>query len=143
MVSAASLVNEPFREHYARVNPSFEFRTLAHLPAAHIAGVQGYFVNATYWGGYCVLDAAIRLPQVPRVQQEVRNHHLLQRPAHLPADRQEPLVTDQFDTLDHAISARRAPGQGPAAGRAAEAGAGNNVAGADMGPERDDGQASP
>jgi hypothetical protein len=31
--------------------PPFEYRTLAHLPAAHIAGVQGYLVNPFYMGG--------------------------------------------------------------------------------------------
>ena len=29
----------------AQEEGEFEYRTLAHLPAAHIAGVQGYFVN--------------------------------------------------------------------------------------------------
>ena len=34
-----------------RGEPPFEYRTLAHLPAAHIAGVQGYFVNPFFMGG--------------------------------------------------------------------------------------------
>jgi hypothetical protein len=34
-----------------RSNFPFEYRTIAHLPAAHIAGVQGYFVNPFFMGG--------------------------------------------------------------------------------------------
>lgn len=31
--------------------PEVEIRTIAHLPTAHIAGMQGYMVNPFYMGG--------------------------------------------------------------------------------------------
>ncbi|KAJ8105283.1 hypothetical protein OPT61_g10273 [Boeremia exigua] len=31
--------------------PAFEYRTIAHLPVAHIAGIQGYLINPFYMGG--------------------------------------------------------------------------------------------
>ena len=42
MVSAAVISRRCFMEQVRAANPEFEFRTLAHLPAAHIAGVLGY-----------------------------------------------------------------------------------------------------
>lgn len=35
----------------SKSDPNFEYRTLAHLPPAHIAGVQGYLFNPTLQGG--------------------------------------------------------------------------------------------
>ncbi|KAH7039754.1 uncharacterized protein B0I36DRAFT_309222 [Microdochium trichocladiopsis] len=53
-VAAAYLNLEPLREYNSKHRrDDFEYVTLAHLPAAHIAGVQGYFVNNTYMGGTC------------------------------------------------------------------------------------------
>ena len=35
----------------APVSPPFEYRSLAHLPTSHIAGLWGYFAGALYAGG--------------------------------------------------------------------------------------------
>lgn len=51
MVSETFLAAEPDKEYNARERPSWVYRTLAHVPAAHIAGVQSYFANATYRAG--------------------------------------------------------------------------------------------
>ncbi|KAI5250695.1 acetyl-CoA synthetase-like protein [Aureobasidium subglaciale] len=54
MVAEAFLpayINRPIWQDWATVGKPFELRTLAHLPTAHISGVQGYFVNAFYDGG--------------------------------------------------------------------------------------------
>ncbi|KAJ1334119.1 4-coumarate--CoA ligase [Microdochium nivale] len=54
IVAAAYLNLEPVKEYNIKHHgPDFEYVTLAHLPAAHIAGVQGYLVNITYMGGTC------------------------------------------------------------------------------------------
>jgi 4-coumarate--CoA ligase len=47
----SSMWREEIATRLARGDPAFEYRTLAHLPAAHIAGVQGYFVNPFFMGG--------------------------------------------------------------------------------------------
>ena len=52
MVSECALIIDANREHYDRNGlPHPEYRTVAHLPTAHIAGIQGYFVNPFYNGG--------------------------------------------------------------------------------------------
>jgi 4-coumarate--CoA ligase len=47
MVSAAVIANECFKECF-KIHP---FRTLAHLPTAHIAGLSGYLSIPFYMGG--------------------------------------------------------------------------------------------
>ncbi|KAH0371408.1 acetyl-CoA synthetase-like protein, partial [Aureobasidium melanogenum] len=44
-------INRPIWKDWAAAGEPFQSRTLAHLPTAHISGVQGYFVNAFYDGG--------------------------------------------------------------------------------------------
>ncbi|THX74879.1 acetyl-CoA synthetase-like protein [Aureobasidium pullulans] len=54
MVAEAFLpayINRPIWKDWAAEGKPFEVRTLAHLPTAHVSGVQGYFVNAFYDGG--------------------------------------------------------------------------------------------
>lgn len=46
-----SAVNRPVHDEWERQGKGFPRRTLGHLPTAHIAGVQSYFVNAFYEGG--------------------------------------------------------------------------------------------
>ncbi|CAK5281573.1 unnamed protein product [Mycena citricolor] len=50
MTAQAFLPSILLREHWEK-NGKWDMRTLAHLPTAHIAGVQGYFVNPFYQGG--------------------------------------------------------------------------------------------
>ena len=48
MVSQAmipAIVERPIYAHWARQGKPFQHRSLAHLPTAHIAGAQGYFIN--------------------------------------------------------------------------------------------------
>lgn len=54
MVAEAFLpayINRPIWNDWTEGGNPFELRTLAHLPTAHVSGVQGYFVNAFYDGG--------------------------------------------------------------------------------------------
>lgn len=45
MVAESFLTLEPDKEYMKREKPGVQVRTLAHVPAAHIAGVQSYFIN--------------------------------------------------------------------------------------------------
>lgn len=45
MVSESFLTLELDKEYMRREKPGVQYRTLAHVPAAHIAGVQSYFIN--------------------------------------------------------------------------------------------------
>ncbi|ROW17615.1 hypothetical protein VPNG_00792 [Cytospora leucostoma] len=51
LLAEAFLVIEPDKVWAAREMPGLVYRTLAHLPAAHIAGLQGYLINPMYRGG--------------------------------------------------------------------------------------------
>lgn len=41
----------PMREALLKQHPDFKYVTLAHLPVAHIAGLQGFMVNPLFMGG--------------------------------------------------------------------------------------------
>ncbi|KAH8595226.1 hypothetical protein B0O99DRAFT_623522 [Bisporella sp. PMI_857] len=85
-------------------DPPFEYRTLAHLPAAHIAGVQGYFVNPFFMGG-----PVFWMPRFDFVKfLEYNKRHKITfffsvPPIYLLIAKM-PIVTDQFDSLRAAIS---------------------------------------
>lgn len=104
MVAEAFLTLEASKEHYARTNPAFEYRTLAHLPAAHIAGVQGYFVNPQYFGGTVYWMPRFDFPKFLEYNKKYRVTTFFSVPPIFLAIAKHPGVTNQFDTLDHAIS---------------------------------------
>lgn len=68
MVASAVIHQGILKDYNRKHHPDFEYGTLAHLPIAHIAGVQGYYVNPFYMGGpvYWV-HAAVLVSGVPRV----------------------------------------------------------------------------
>lgn len=51
LVAETVLPGNMFKSWIASDKPGFQYRTLAHLPVAHIAGIQGYFFNPCYMGG--------------------------------------------------------------------------------------------
>lgn len=63
IVAETFLTAAPSREYNARERLNWECRTLAHVPAAHIAGIQGYFVNITYRGGTTYWMARFDFPK--------------------------------------------------------------------------------
>ncbi|KAF2462984.1 4-coumarate-CoA ligase-like protein [Lindgomyces ingoldianus] len=51
LVAETVIPGSMFQSWICNSNPSFQYRTLAHLPTAHIAGIQGYLINPFYMGG--------------------------------------------------------------------------------------------
>lgn len=47
----AAILSRPIRKKWAAEGNSFDRRTIGHLPTAHIAGLQGYFINEIAEGG--------------------------------------------------------------------------------------------
>lgn len=45
VVAEAATALDPWKAYNAENKPNFRYRTLAHLPTAHIAGIQGYLIN--------------------------------------------------------------------------------------------------
>jgi 4-coumarate--CoA ligase len=100
----ASMWLEDQKKREALGEPPFEHRTLAHLPAAHIAGVQGYFINPFFMGG-----TTFWMPKFDFVKfLEYNKKHRITffftvPPIYLLIAKMD-IVTDQFDTLEMAIS---------------------------------------
>ena len=51
LVAEVVIPSDMIRAWIAESRPRFEYRTLAHLPTAHIAGIQGFLINPFYMGG--------------------------------------------------------------------------------------------
>ncbi|KAH0378946.1 acetyl-CoA synthetase-like protein, partial [Aureobasidium melanogenum] len=107
MVAEAFLpayINRPIWQDWAAAGKPFELRTLAHLPTAHISGVQGYFVNAFYDGGLVYwmpsFDFAAFLKY--NVQHQITTFFSL--PKIYLALARHPAVTDQLKSLRIAYS---------------------------------------
>ncbi|KAL0465264.1 4-coumarate-CoA ligase [Neurospora intermedia] len=106
MVSQACLVLDPAREYEkARGRDmSADYRTIAHLPAAHIAGVQGYFVNSFYVGGTLYWMPRFNLVKFLEYSKKYQITNLVSVPPIYLAIAKSPLVTDQFDSLEWAVA---------------------------------------
>ena len=80
-------------------DPDFEYRTLAHLPVAHIAGMQGYFVNPVYMGGTTYWMPKFEFPKFLEHSRRRRITTFFSVPPIYLLIAKSPAVTDQFDTL--------------------------------------------
>lgn len=109
IVAECSIPTQMWREDKEKMRAKGEevmddYRTLAHLPAAHIAGVQGYFINPFYMGG-----TTYWMPKFDFVKfLEYNKKHKITffftvPPIYLLIAKMD-IVTDQFDSLQQAIS---------------------------------------
>ena len=108
LVSEGLLPQLVFREYFekraARGEPPFEYRTLSHLPAAHIAGCQGYFINPIVAGGTVYWMPKFDFPKFLEYNKKYRITSFFTVPPIYLLIAKSPLVTDQFATLEHAIT---------------------------------------
>ncbi|OAG00427.1 4-coumarate-CoA ligase-like protein [Paraphaeosphaeria sporulosa] len=84
--------------------PKFEYRTLAHLPVAHIAGIQGYLINPFYMGGPVYWMPRFSFPEFLSYNLEYRITFFFTVPPIYLLIAKSPEVTNQFATLEIAIS---------------------------------------
>ena len=103
-VLPGDLVREKWKKDEAAGEPTFEYRTLAHLPVAHIAGLQGYLVNPFYAGGLVYWMPRFDFQQFLDYNRKYRITMLFSVPAIYLLIAKSPQVTDQFDTLKLAQS---------------------------------------
>jgi long-subunit acyl-CoA synthetase (AMP-forming) len=89
-----------------REDPGFrwEYRTLAHLPAAHIAGCQGYFINPIISGGPVYWMEKFDFPKFLEYNKKLKITMFFTVPPIYLLISKSPLVTDQFQTLLEAYS---------------------------------------
>ncbi|KAI0018504.1 acetyl-CoA synthetase-like protein [Xylariomycetidae sp. FL0641] len=104
-VASCALTVKPLREYNAQHGPAgHEYRSLAHLPAAHIAGVQGYLVNVCYLAGTCFWMPRFDFPRFCEYARRYRVTHMFTVPPIYLLIAKSPLVKDHFDTWIEATS---------------------------------------
>lgn len=85
-------------------NFSFGYRTLAHLPAAHIAGCQGYFVNPAVAGGAVYWMPKFDFAKFLEYNRKFEIEFFFTVPPIYLLIAKSSLVTDQFRSLKHAVT---------------------------------------
>ncbi|KAI4605305.1 hypothetical protein J4E83_010730 [Alternaria metachromatica] len=84
--------------------PGFEYRTIAHLPTAHIAGVQGYLINPFYLGGTVYWMPRFDCPSFLSYNALYRITFFFTVPPILLLIAKSPLATTQFASLEFCVS---------------------------------------
>ncbi|KAI2759488.1 hypothetical protein DTO006G1_5393 [Penicillium roqueforti] len=109
LVSAAVVNLYAYRDYISRQKaqtPDFtpEYRTVAHLPAAHIAGCQGYFLQPVLCGGTVYWMSKFEPKSFLWNCATYRPTFLFTVPPIYQLLVQSPLVNDQFKHMIHAVS---------------------------------------
>lgn len=109
LVSEGLIPQYQVREYFSRQrrrDPTFkfEYRTLAHLPAAHIAGTQGYLVNPALAGGTVYWMKKFDFAKFLGYNKKFQITTFFTVPPIYLLIAKSPLVTDQFRTLTHAVT---------------------------------------
>lgn len=82
----------------------FEYRTIGHLPAAHIAGLQGYLINPALAGGPVFWMPKFDFADFLKYCKQYKVTTFFTVPPIYLLIAKSPLVTDQFQYMQHAIS---------------------------------------
>ncbi|KAH9874964.1 hypothetical protein J1614_004452 [Plenodomus biglobosus] len=93
-----------FKDWLAKNRPNFEYRTIAHLPTAHIAGIQGYLINPFYMGGPVYWMPRFDFAQFLEYNAKYKITFFFTVPPIYLLIAKSPAATDQFKTLEVAIS---------------------------------------
>ncbi|KAI0538321.1 hypothetical protein GGR58DRAFT_468547 [Xylaria digitata] len=111
-VAACALVVAPARQYNEKTKPpGHKYINLAHLPAAHIAGVQSYLVNNCYLGGTCYWMQRFDFPKFCQYAKKYKVTTMFTVPPIYLLIANSPLVKDHFDTWDDAVSGAAPMGQ--------------------------------
>ncbi|KAK7057170.1 hypothetical protein R3P38DRAFT_2839692, partial [Favolaschia claudopus] len=101
IVAGAHLASVGFREHW-KTN-KWDYRTLAHLPTAHVAGVQGYLVIPFYQGGIAYWMPKFDFAQFLELNRSLEITTIFSVPPIYLLCAKSPLVKDHFRSLKSAI----------------------------------------
>ncbi|KAJ7036170.1 hypothetical protein C8F04DRAFT_1096350 [Mycena alexandri] len=94
----AAAVSTSLREHW-EANGRWEYRTLAHLPAAHVAGALGYFILSFYHGGITYWMSKFDFAFFLECNQRLEITSFFSVPPIFLLIAKSPLVKDQFRSL--------------------------------------------
>ncbi|KAI0202348.1 hypothetical protein F4808DRAFT_449741 [Astrocystis sublimbata] len=111
LVAACVIVNVPAKKYDAEFRPPGYRRlltkadiTLAHLPPAHVAGVQVYFVNCCYMGGTCYWMQRFDFAKFCQYAKKHKVTNMFSVPPIYLLIAKSPAVKDHFDTWVDAIT---------------------------------------
>ncbi|KAL7796722.1 acetyl-CoA synthetase-like protein [Trichoderma ceciliae] len=105
MVSGCYLPSTIGHEAWERMGISFPKSTLGHLPAAHIAGLQGYLVNSVYDGSVVYWMSSFNFDDFVRYVAELKLTYIFSVPPIYMAIAKHPAVKDQFKSVEYALAA--------------------------------------
>ncbi|KAI1129512.1 acetyl-CoA synthetase-like protein [Nemania abortiva] len=104
-IAASTLTLEPGKKYDRETKPADrKYTCLAHLPAAHIAGVQTYLVNNCYLGGTCYWMKRFDFPKFCEYAKKYQVTYMFTVPPIFLLIAKSPLVKDHFDAWDDPIS---------------------------------------
>ncbi|KAK8158103.1 4-coumarate-CoA ligase-like protein [Phyllosticta citrichinensis] len=104
IVAEAVTSLDPWKAYNKKHRPNFEYRTIAHLPPSHISAIQGYLVNPMYIGGTAFWMAKFDFGLFLEYCKKYRITSFFTAPPIWLGIARHPLVTDQFASLEHAVS---------------------------------------
>jgi 4-coumarate--CoA ligase len=104
MVAQTVTTGDMMKSWMAEKRPDFEYRTVAHLPVAHIAGIQGYLINPFYVGGHVYWMPKFDFAQFLAYNKKYRITFFFTVPPIYLLIAKSAEVTDQFKTLELTVS---------------------------------------
>ncbi|KAJ8120622.1 hypothetical protein ONZ43_g2714 [Nemania bipapillata] len=102
-VASSTLTLEPGKKFDAEHRAPGR-KCVAHLPAAHIAGVQSYLVNNCYLGGTCYWMPRFDFPKFCEYAKKYQVTHMFTVPPIFLLIAKSPMVKDHFASWDDALS---------------------------------------
>ncbi|KAL7944999.1 acetyl-CoA synthetase-like protein [Trichoderma barbatum] len=111
VISHTNMVSECYlpitlgRESWAKMGIDFPRSTLGHLPAAHIAGLQGYFINSVYEGAVIYWMPGFNFDDFIRHFAALKITFFFSVPPIFMAIAKHPAVKDQFKSVEYATAA--------------------------------------
>lgn len=94
-----------------KLGVNYDYRVLAHLPAAHVSGLQGYFINGIMAGGTVFWMSKYVFEDFARAARRHRITFISSVPAVFLRIAKSAAVTDDFGSLLHAQSGAAPMGQ--------------------------------
>ncbi|KAF6835650.1 AMP-binding enzyme [Colletotrichum plurivorum] len=128
MIAQTLLISTPTIEYY-KTHPKIPFITLAHLPAAHVSGLQAYIMNQTYMGGVVYWMKKFEFGKFLEYTKKYKITSFFSVPPIYLMIAKSPLVTDQFDHVQYALTGAAALGRDTQAAAQKKLGKGKAILG--------------
>ncbi|KAK1625529.1 AMP-binding enzyme [Colletotrichum phormii] len=109
MIAQTMFISTPTIEYY-KTHPKIEYITLAHLPAAHISGLQAYIVNQTFMGGIVYWMKKFNFVEFLDYAKKYKITSFFSVPPIYLMIAKSPLVKDHLDTVEFAFTGAAALG---------------------------------